>query len=371
MKFKSVCLSDLIKEFGGKAVCFFEPPQNQQLETERLILEGFSTLANAKPGNLGFLANPKYRSQVQASLATAVLVTETEFSNLQALGAAAFANPAMVAWVVTNPYIYYARVQQWWVEVSSPRTAGGRHPSAVIHAEASVDDSAQIGANAVIGSGARIGPKSIIGAGCVIGENVVIGAGCLIHPNVTVYHDCSLGDRVILHSGVVIGADGFGFAPEKGQWIKIPQVGAVIVGDDVEIGANTCIDRGALDDTLIGAGCKLDNLIQIGHNVEIGAQTAIAGCTGVAGTAKIGARCAIGGSANILGHLSIADGTTISPCTTVISSIAESGVYSGIFPMDSHKNWERNAAVLRNATELRTRIRALEKNQKTNTLSDS
>lgn len=371
MRFKLVSLRELLDQFGGRALLAASP--DAELAPEKAVsikLQGFSTLANAKPDHMAFLANPKYRSQLPGTQAGVVLVNEAEAKAAAANGAAGWKNPDTVLWVVPNPYLYYARIQQWWVEISTPRTIAYIHPTAVVHEDAQIDASATIGPNVVVEAGARVGANTRIGAGCVIGAGVGIGSNCQFNANVTIYHGCQIGNRVILHSGVVIGADGFGFAPEKGQWVKIPQVGAVIIGDDVEIGANTCIDRGALDDTIIGAGCKLDNLIQIGHNVEIGEHTAMAGCTGVAGTARIGARCAIGGSANILGHLSIADGTTISPCTTVISSIEQAGTYSGIFPMDEHRNWERNAVVLRNAVDLRNRVRQLEKNLKNDSSSE-
>lgn len=372
MRFKSVSLDELVRQFGGRVI----QPANGEAECASsdlaaLQLTGFATLQSAVKGQMGFLANPKYRNQLLATGASVVLVNESEAKNAVNQIASGLKNPDLLLWVVSNPYLYYARIQQWWVEVSTPRTIAYIHPTAVIHEDAEIDASASIGPNVVVEAGAKIGANTRIAAGCVIGAHVSIGSNCIFHANVTVYHECQIGNRVILHSGVVIGADGFGFAPEKGQWVKIPQVGAVIIHDNVEIGANTCIDRGALDDTVIGAGCKLDNLIQIGHNVEIGEHTAMAGCTGVAGTARIGSRCAIGGSANIFGHLSIADGTTISPCTSVISSIEEPGTYSGIFPMDEHRNWERNAVVLRNATDLRNRIRQLEKQIKNETSSES
>lgn len=362
MRFKSVSFHDLLTQFGGRSLCLGGGAVECSTEqSQALRLKGFATLANAQPHDIGFLANPKYRPQLLATQAAVVLVNEAEAKAMVEQPNLSLRNPDLILWIVSSPYLYYARIQQWWVEISTPRTIAYVHPTAVVHEDAQIDASVTVGPNVVIESGVRIGANTRIGAGCVIGSGAAIGSNCLLHANVSVYNECQIGNRVILHSGVVIGADGFGFAPEKGQWVKIPQVGAVIIHDDVEIGANTCIDRGALDDTVIGQGCKLDNLIQIGHNVEIGEHTAMAGCTGVAGTARIGARCAIGGSVNILGHLNIADGTTISPCTTVISSIDTPGTYSGIFPMDEHRNWERNAVVLRNATDLRARIRKIEK----------
>jgi len=218
-----------------------------------------------------------------------------------------------------------------------------------------------IGALAVIEAGAVIGDGAVIGAQCFIGTGAAIGAATRLAPRVVVGNDCSIGARGILHSGVVIGADGFGFAPTEGRWEKIEQLGAVRIGDDVEIGANTCIDRGALDDTVIEDGVKLDNLIQIGHNVRIGAHTAMAGCAGVAGSADIGAHCTVGGGAVILGHLTLADGVHISAASVVTRSILKPGQYSGVFPIDDNSSWEKNAATLRQLHALRDRLRALEK----------
>ena len=200
-----------------------------------------------------------------------------------------------------------------------------------------------------------------IGSHCHVGEGVEIGSGSRLAPHVTLMPGTRLGLRCLLHSGAVIGADGFGFAPEAGRWVKIEQLGGVVIGDDVEIGANTCIDRGALDDTRIGNGVKLDNLIQIGHNVQIGDHTAMAGCTGVAGSARIGSGCTIGGAANILGHLELADGVHISTASVVMRSIRQPGLYSGVFPIDDNASWEKNAATLRQLHSLRERVRALEK----------
>jgi UDP-3-O-[3-hydroxymyristoyl] glucosamine N-acyltransferase len=205
----------------------------------------------------------------------------------------------------------------------------------------------------------------VIGAHSVIGAGASIGAHSRLAPRVTVGADCHLGQRCIVHSGVVIGADGFGFAPTEGRWEKIEQLGGVRIGNDVEIGANTCIDRGALDDTVIEDGVKLDNLIQIGHNVRIGAHTAMAGCVGVAGSATIGARCTVGGGAIVLGHLSLADGVHISAASVVTRSILKPGQYSGVFPIDDNASWEKNAATLRQLHALRARLRAVEKTQNT------
>ena len=232
--------------------------------------------------------------------------------------------------------------------------AQARNPSAMI------GEGVDIGPLAVIEAGVRIGDGARIGAHCVIERNAVVGAGTRLAPRVTLGFDCKLGERCILHSGVVIGADGFGFAPDRGTWVKIEQLGAVTIGNDVEIGANTCIDRGALEDTVIEDGVKLDNQIQIGHNVRIGAHTAMAGCSAIAGSTTIGKHCTIGGAAMIIGHLTLADNVHISMGTAITRSIAKPGQYSGVFPFDDNASWEKNAATLRQLHALRDRIRALE-----------
>jgi UDP-3-O-[3-hydroxymyristoyl] glucosamine N-acyltransferase len=305
-----------------------------------LRIARIATLEAATPDAIAFLANPKYRAQLATTKAACVIVAPTLRDEAAARGAAI---------VTADPYLYYARLSQWWARTMNPRPAGGVHPSAV------VDPSAQIAADAVIG------PL------CVVGANVRIGAATRLAPRVTVYDGCSIGARCIVHSGVVIGADGFGFAPvrEAGslRYEKIEQLGAVRIGDDVEIGANTCIDRGALDDTVIEDGVKLDNLIQVGHNVRIGAHSAMAGCVGIAGSAVIGERCTVGGGAIVLGHLTLADDVHISAASVVMRSIRQPGQYSGVFPIDDNAAWEKNAATLRQLHTLRERIRALEKNE--------
>jgi UDP-3-O-[3-hydroxymyristoyl] glucosamine N-acyltransferase len=225
-----------------------------------------------------------------------------------------------------------------------------------------VHPSASVGAFAVIDDGAAIGADAVIGAHVHVGAGAVIGPGTRLASRVSFGEACRIGARGLLHSGAVIGADGFGFAPNAGRWERIEQLGTVQIGDDVDIGANTCVDRGALDDTLISDGVKLDNLIQIAHNVRIGAHTAMAGCVGVAGSAVIGAGCTFGGAAMILGHLQIADGVHISAASVVMSSILKPGQYSGVFPIDENGNWEKNAATLRQLHTLRSRVRALERN---------
>ncbi len=299
-----------------------------------LIIEGLAPLESAGPAELSFLAHPKYQNQLATSNAACVIVNAAMRETARSRGACI---------VSDQPYLYFARVTQLWKRrLARPQTPLV-HPSAVIDPQAWVDPTARIGALCVVERGARI------------------GAGTELRSRVTVAEDCVIGQRCLLHPGVVVGADGFGFAPDGGRWEKIEQLGAVRIGNDVEIGANTCIDRGALHDTIIEDGVKLDNLIQIGHNVRIGPHCALAGCVGVAGSAVIGAHCTIGGGAIILGHLSLADHVNISAASVVTRSIAKAGHYSGFFPIDDNALWEKNAVSLKQLYRLRERIRALEK----------
>jgi UDP-3-O-[3-hydroxymyristoyl] glucosamine N-acyltransferase len=261
--------------------------------------------------------------------------------------------------VADNPYAYFARVSGLFNP--PPAAEPGVHASAVVHPGATLAPGVSVGANAVIERGVLIGANSVIGAGCVIGPDAHIGADCLLYANVTVYHACEIGERVILHSGCVIGADGFGLAPDQGKWLKIPQIGRVVIENDVEIGANTTIDRGALDDTVIETGVKLDNQIQVAHNVHIGAHTAIAACTGIAGSARIGAHCTIGGAAMIFGHIEIADHVNISTNTLITKSLPKPGTYTSALPFSEHSEWLKNAVQMRHLDSLAKRLRALEK----------
>jgi len=305
-----------------------------------------ATLASATSGQISFLTNPKYRSQLASTQASAVI--------LPAASADATALPRIVA---ANAYAYYARLAALLNPVS-PQPLG-------IHATASVASdlpaSVSIAAGVCIGRDVQLGEGVVIHPNCVVGDGVTIGAGSLLYPNVTVYAGCSIGRDAIIHSGTVIGADGFGFAPDKGEWVKIPQIGAVRIGDHVEIGANTTVDRGALDDTVIEDGCKIDNQVQIGHNCLIGAHSVIAGCVGIAGSTRIGRRCMLGGAAMILGHLDIADGTVISPGSMVMKSIAKAGKYTALFPLAEHDEWLQTAVGLRRLGKLTNRIAELEK----------
>ncbi|HEU0282781.1 MAG TPA: UDP-3-O-(3-hydroxymyristoyl)glucosamine N-acyltransferase [Gallionella sp.] len=329
-------LADIAAQFGGRVLGDAEVRVSQ-----------IATLEKAQPDQISFLTNSKYRTQLASTRAGAVILGEAD--------AEATDLPRIIS---DNPYAYFARVSALLNPL--PEIKQGVHPSAVIGAGAKIDPTASIAAMAVVGAGATIGAFSAIGEGCCIGANTVIGSHARLYPNVIVYHNCVIGDNLIAHSGAVIGSDGFGFAMDEGRWIKIPQIGRVVIGNDVEIGANTTIDRGALDDTVIEDGVKLDNQIQVAHNVRIGAHTVIAGCVGIAGSATIGSYCRIGGSAGILGHLQIADHVEISSFTLVGKSIKEPGSYSGIFPFSSNDDWRKNAVHLRHLDDLVKRVKALE-----------
>ncbi|MBC7956943.1 MAG: UDP-3-O-(3-hydroxymyristoyl)glucosamine N-acyltransferase [Cytophagales bacterium] len=309
-------------------------------------------LEGATPSTISFLSNPRYQAQLALSQAGCVIVGPSMRDAAMARGAALIA---------ADPYASFARLTQWWVGRSRPAAQPGIHSSAVIDASASIDPSASIGPLVVVEALATVGEGAVIGSHCVIGRGSSVGRGTRLAAHVTLYAGCHIGDRGIVHSGVVIGADGFGFAPTAAGYEKIEQLGGVRIGHDVEIGANTCIDRGALEDTVLEDGVKLDNLVQIAHGVRVGAHTVLSGCVGVAGSAKIGARCAVGGGAVILGHLSLADGVVISAASVVTRSILKPGQYSGVFPIDDNASWEKNAATLRNLHALRARLLALEK----------
>ncbi|MEO9102558.1 MAG: UDP-3-O-(3-hydroxymyristoyl)glucosamine N-acyltransferase [Burkholderiaceae bacterium] len=300
-----------------------------------------ASLESAGPSDLSFVTDARRASSLDTTRAGCLIVSA---SMREAALARSGGGSACI--VVDRPYLYFALTTRLWkqhVRGGSPR---GVHPSAVIDPTA------------------HVGDDCFIGPLCVVERGACIGAGTQLKSRVTIGEDCVLGQRCIVHPGVVIGSDGFGFAPHAGQWEKIEQLGTVRIGDDVEIGANTCIDRGALDDTIIEDGVKLDNLIQIAHNVHIGRHTAMAACVGVAGSAHIGAHCTFGGAAMIAGHLQIADYVNISPGTLVSRSISKPGTYTGFFPMDDNASWEKNAATLRQLHTLRDRLRKLEKQAK-------
>jgi len=323
-------------------------------DAERRI-ERIATLESADALSIGFLANPRYQAQLATTAAGCVIVSPALREAAEARG------PGGATLVCADPYLAYARLSQWWAARLATPPEPGVHPSAVVEPGVLLGAGASIGAFAYVGRGARIGASSVIGAHGHVGERAEVGELCRFKPRVTLLDGCQIGARAIVHAGAVIGADGFGFAPEAGRWTKIEQLGAVRIGDDVEIGANTCIDRGALEDTVLGHGVKLDNLVQIGHNVRIGDHTAFAGCVGVAGSARIGAHCTAGGGAIILGHLEIVDHVHITAATVITRSIRKPGQYSGAFPFDDNAAWEKNAATLRQLHTLRERVRALER----------
>lgn len=306
-----------------------------------------ATLQSAGPGDLSFLSQARYRPHLDSTRAAAVILPPSERHSTSL--------PRIIS---NDPYLYFAQAARLFmpVEAASP----GIHPSAVVEADAMVDPSAEIGAGAYVGHGARIEESAVVGPGCYIGAAATVGGHSRLHANVSLYGHCQLGRRAIVHSGAVIGADGFGMVLKDGAWLKIPQTGRVIVGDDVEIGANTTIDRGALDDTIIEDGVKLDNQIQVGHNVRIGAHSALAGCVGIAGSARIGRRCTVGGGAIILGHLEIADDVHVSAATLITKSIRKAGSYAGAYPFAEQRTWARSAAALRHLDELVRRVAALE-----------
>jgi UDP-3-O-[3-hydroxymyristoyl] glucosamine N-acyltransferase len=316
-----------------------------------LEISSVATLENATDGQLSFLANSKYRSMLEATQASAVLLSEKDANGYQGN-----------ALIVSDPYVGFARVAQ--LLDTTPKAAIGIHASAQIDPSATLGAGVAIGANAVIGAKVILGENVQIGAGCVIGENAIIGSETRLWANVTVYHHVQIGHSCIIHSGTVIGSDGFGYANERGNWVKIPQIGSVSIGNRVEIGACTSIDRGALSNTEIHDGVIIDNQVQVAHNVIIGANTAIAGSTTLAGSIEIGKYCIIGGNCAIAGHLSIADGVQISGGTNVTGSIREKGVYSSATVAMENKLWRRNTVRFRQLDDLFSRVKNLEKSAK-------
>jgi UDP-3-O-[3-hydroxymyristoyl] glucosamine N-acyltransferase len=339
----SIRLGELVERFGGEL-----------MGDPDTLVSGIAPLTDAGVSHISFLSNSKFRAQAGQSKAAALIVSPND----DALVAQAYAGARIVT---KNPYAYFARAAQHFEALTAFVPAPGIHPTAYVDATASVDASAHIGPHVTVEAGAMIGAGAVIDAGCVIGRGAVIGAGTHLFANVTFHAKCVIGARGILHSGAVIGTDGFGFANEGGVYIRIPQVGRVVIGDDVDIGANTTVDRGALADTIIEDGVKLDNQIQIGHNCHIGAHTAMAGCVGVAGSAKIGKYCTFGGAAMVLGHLTIADHVHISSGSMVSRSILEAGQYTGFYPLARNSEWEKSAAIVRNLGAMREKVRALEK----------
>jgi UDP-3-O-[3-hydroxymyristoyl] glucosamine N-acyltransferase len=331
-------LSDIAARLGGDMLGDGQTP-----------IRRIATLASAGVGDIAFLANHKYKSQLHSTQAAAIILAPDAVDS--------FSGPRIVT---ENPYVYYARV----AALLNPASAGfsGVHPSAVVASPLPADSA--IGPQVSIGQRVSLGEGVVIHAGCSIGDDVSIGAGSILYPQVTIYHGCRVGKRAILHSGVVIGADGFGFAPEGKNWIKIPQIGGVSIGDDVEIGANTTVDRGALDDTVIGDGCKIDNLVQIAHNCIVGENCVLAGCAGLAGSVTLGEQCIVGGGGMISGHVTLAPGTVLSGGSLVMKSITRPGRYTSVFPLDTHDQWLHNASHIRRLSRLAERITELEKKLK-------
>ncbi len=347
----ALTLEALAKRFGGDIA-----------GDSQCTVGGLAPLDQAGPHQLAFLANPKYLSQVETTRAGAVLIKPQD---LEKLGAAAEGRNFIVT---ANPYAYFARVAQMFIDLAAPKRAAGVHPSARVDPAAQVAASAVIGPNVTIEAGAVIGEQVRLDANVFVGAGTRIGEGSHLYPNVVVYHGCDVGERAIIHSGAVIGSDGFGFAPDfegdgdarTGSWVKIPQVGGVKIGPDVEIGANTTIDRGAMADTVIEECVKIDNLVQIAHNCRIGAYTVVAGCAGIAGSTRIGRHCMIGGAVGIAGHVTLGDYVIVTAQSGVSKSLPKAGMYTSAFPAVEHGDWNRSAALVRNLDKLRDRIRSLE-----------
>lgn len=340
-------LKELVERLGGQLMG----------DPDREVF-GIAPLDGAGSSHITFLSNPKLRTQAAQTQAAALILSATD----SAIIGAAYTGARIIA---DNPYAYFAKVAQWFAAQQMIPAAAGIHPSAIVDSSAQLASTVCIGPHVTIEAGVSIAEHCIIDAGCFIGRDAKIGAGTRFFARVTFHAGCEIGGSGIIHSGAVIGADGFGFANENGTWVKIPQTGRVVIGNDVEIGANTTIDRGALADTIIEDGVKLDNQIQIAHNCHIGAHTAMAACVGVAGSAKIGRHCTFGGAAMVLGHLTIADHVHVSAASMVSRSISEPGQYTGFYPLAKNAEWEKSAAIVRNLSSMREKIRALEKAIKT------
>ena len=329
-------LADLVARLGGEAV-------GDPGTTVRRV----ASLRSAAPGDITFLSHPRFRADLDATRASAVIVSPAE-RNATAL-------PRIVC---PNPHLYFAKVSG--LLNPEPRVLPGIHPTAVVEEGASVAPDTSVGAQCFVGAGAVIESQVVLSPGAYVGPGAHIGPQSRLAARAVLHAACVVGARAVIHSGAVIGTDGFGLAKESGRWTKIPQVGRVVIGNDVEVGANTTIDRGTLDDTVIEDGVKLDNQIQVAHNCRIGAHTAIAGCVGIAGSATIGRHCVIGGAAMISDHVSICDDVTISGGTLIAKSIAEPGTYTGVYPFETNRRWTRNAVRLRHLDKLAERLRALE-----------
>ncbi len=313
-----------------------------------LAISGIASMPSARNGQITFLANSRYREQLAACQASAVVLTEADLPWCHS-----------AALVVKDPYLTFARMAQ--LLDTTPRPAQDIAPSAVIDPSATFGHNVSVGANAVIESGVVFGDNVVIGAGCFVGKNTRIGAGTRLWANVSIYHEIRIGQHCLIQSGTVIGADGFGYANDRGNWVKIPQFGTVVIGDRVEIGACTTIDRGALDNTPIGNGVVIDNQCQIAHNVVIGDHTAVAGGVIMAGSLKIGRYCMIGGASVINGHMEICDKVTVTGMGMVMRPITEPGVYSSGIPLQPNKTWRKTAALVMNIDEISKRLKAIER----------
>ena len=332
------------------------------------VFQGLAPLERAQSSQISFLSNPLYRQQAGDSNAGALIVSKADLEFLQANPSAHSAQ--RVYFVSKNPYATFARMAQHFAKASAPMYPPGIHSSAVIDLTATIPASCHIGPFVQIGAGVTLGERVVILGNTSVARDSIIGADTLLYPSTSIYYGTEIGQRCIIHSGAAIGADGFGFAPDfsatGGEWVKIPQTGRVVIGDDVEVGASTTIDRGALSDTIVGSGTKIDNQVQIAHNVIIGQCCVVAGCAAISGSTKIGNFCIIGGAANFAGHLTIADRTTVSGNTSIIRSITEPGQhFTGVYPSMLHSAWEKNAAILRGLDKIRQRLRLLDKNKNT------
>ena len=311
------------------------------------IIHSIAPIQTAHSGQLSFLANSKYRKFLTTTKASAVIVSADDLTDCPT-----------TALVMRQPYLGFAKAARLFVRQSGQM--GGIHPSAIIADGCHIHETAVISANVVLESGVVVGKNSVIGPACVIGSGTTIGEHTVLQANVSIYYDSVIGDHVIIHSGAVIGSDGFGLAKDEGEWIKIPQLGRVVIQNHVEIGANTTIDRGALDDTIIEQGVKLDNQIQIGHNVRVGENTAIAACTGVSGSATIGKHCMIAGMVGFAGHVSTVDHVVITGMTVVSKNVNEPGVYSSGTGIEPHQRWRKNAVRFRQLDEMSKRLKGVE-----------
>ena len=334
---KQYSLDDIVKALGGFV-----------MGDGATLISRVASIANAKAGDISFINDTKYEKALALTNASACIIKE-KYSNLTAL-------PKII---VDDPYVYFAKVSGLLNPPASIKL--GIAASAVIDASAKIPASCSVGALVVIGENVVLGENVVIASGCIVENDVMIASHTRLEPNVTIKHHCEIGEHCHVFSGAVIGSDGFGYAEEAGRWLKIPQVGRVILHAHVDVGANTTIDRGALDDTIIEEGVKLDNLIQIGHNCVIGAHTVIAGCVGIAGSARVGKHCKIGGAAMVLGHLQIADHVTISPGSMITRSLTIADTYTALMPFQTHKAWLNTAAKIRHLDDLADKIKQLEK----------